>query len=196
MHLYITKTCIAANLWCICCGMCSFHFSANLSYISIICKSKVLWRKHIQILYRNVTAVCCCFNVFCFFYACIAIYVFSGHGVNPGSCTNDNINTTTVISHHPLPSSPARKVVIEQWGQFLVKDASVLDICHRHSTCSHLSSLCLPHFPHPLCKRCFSVGHFSWTLKVFASLLPLPPSHPPQKNQKICERCFSVGNLS
>ena len=80
--------------------------------------------------------------------------VFSGHGVNHGSCTNDNINTITVISHHPLPSSPARKVVVEQWGQFLVKDASVLDICHRHSTCSLLSFLCLPHFPHPLCKRC------------------------------------------
>ena len=91
---------------------------------------------------------------FFFFNAFIAIYFFSGRGVNPGSCTNDNINTNTIISHYPLPSSPARKVVVEQWGQFLAKDASVLDICHRHSTCSLLSFLCLPHFPHPLCKRC------------------------------------------
>ena len=65
-----------------------------------------------------------------------------------------------------------------------MKDASVLDICHRHSTCSLLSSLCLPHFPHPLCERCFSVGHFSWTLKVFASLLPLPPPPPPPPKKK------------
>ena len=45
MHLYITKTSIAANLWRICCGMCSFHFSANLSDIGIICKSKVSVKK-------------------------------------------------------------------------------------------------------------------------------------------------------
>ena len=75
-------------------------------------------------------------------------FVFSGHGVNHGSCTSDNI-ITTVIHHHPSVSTTiiAREVLAEQQGQFLVTDALVLDIVHRHSPCS-------------------------------ASLLPLPASSP------------------
>ena len=54
--------------------------------------------------------------------------------------------------HHHHQSSPtitAGKVVEEHWGQFLVKDALVLDIVHRHSTCSAslLPHPALPHLP-------------------------------------------------
>ena len=38
-----------------------------------------------------------------FFNGYIAVYVFSGHGVNHGSCTSDNI-ITTVIHQFPPPS--------------------------------------------------------------------------------------------
>ena len=54
--------------------------------------------------------------------------------------------------HHHHQSSPtitAGKVVEEHWGQFLVKDALVLDMVHRHSTCSAslLPHPALPHLP-------------------------------------------------
>ena len=54
--------------------------------------------------------------------------------------------------HHHHQSSPtitAGKVVEEHWGQFLVKDALLMDIVHRHSTCSAslLPPPALPHLP-------------------------------------------------
>ena len=49
-----------------------------------------------------------------FFNGYIAVYVFSGHGVNHGSCTSENI-ITTVIHHHPsvFATITAREVAAE-----------------------------------------------------------------------------------
>ena len=49
-----------------------------------------------------------------FFNGYIAVYVFSGHGVNHGNCTSENI-ITTVIHHHPsvFATITAREVAAE-----------------------------------------------------------------------------------
>ena len=84
-----------------------------------------------------------------FFNGYIAVYVFSGHGVNHGSCTSDNI-ITAVIHHHPSVSTTiiAREVLAEQQGQFLVTDALLLDIVQTFTLfCFSSPSPCL--FPPP-----------------------------------------------
>ena len=56
---------------------------------------------------------------------------------------------TSTSSPSVIATITAGKVVEEHWGQFLVKDALVLDIVHRHSTCSAslLPPPALPHLP-------------------------------------------------
>jgi len=64
-----------------------------------------------------ICVLCVCFVVVValigFFNGYIAIYVFSGHGVNHGSCTSD---ITTVIHHHLSVSTTiiAREVLAER----------------------------------------------------------------------------------
>ena len=73
----------------------------------------------VQKHYCYYCVLCVCFVVVVvaligFFNGYIAIYVFSGHGVNHGSCTSD---ITTVIRHHHLSVSTtiiAREVLAER----------------------------------------------------------------------------------
>ena len=76
-HIQISKT----HLRCLCCGMCSFHFSAKLCS-NIICRSKVSIKKARKDIQKPYS---CMFYTVSFFICIedIAIYVFSGYGVRP-----------------------------------------------------------------------------------------------------------------
>ena len=116
---------------------------------------RFLWRKHIQILYRNITAFF--FSLFFFFFGW-GCWIFEKKNYIFYSYTDICVFRAWSKpwqlwrQHHHHQSSPtitAGKVVEEHWGQFLVKDALVLDIVHRHSTCSAslLPPPALPHLP-------------------------------------------------
>ena len=108
-----------------------------------------LWRKHIQILYRNITAFFLGGGGWLFEKKTLYFLFIHWH-----LCVFRAWSKPWQLwcQHHHHQSSPtitAGKVVEEHWGQFLVKDALVLDIVHRHSTCSAslLPHPALPHLP-------------------------------------------------